>query len=93
MKEDFKKWLCEKADYMYSEYFNYIETLYILTKAMWAINRENNYRITITQGGCYSQSQPWKDLIMKYYLLKDYNNSEQEALEKALEYIYEQENK
>jgi hypothetical protein len=84
MNNDFKEWLCKKAgrgkliplDWKYCE-------LEILIKAMWAINRKGKYYI-ILEPNLISVNK-------NEFFYAQYNNSEQKALEKALEYIYEQE--
>lgn len=65
------------------------DILLILIKAMWAINREESFKLQIEFNrilisGMYNGSSYFKE-----FLYKDYN-SEQQALEKALEYIYKQ---
>ena len=63
-------------------------TLEILVKAMWAINRGNDYEITIdglqviVDGGDSTDG----DMV---FAIKDYN-SEYEALNEALKYIYKE---
>jgi hypothetical protein len=96
MNEDFKKWLCEKAEYNY--YLEYEQqpiidrTLEILIKAMWAINREDKrvYNITMTVGGTYLSKIGSKFPDFVFFRQADRNNSETEALTAALEYIFEQ---
>ncbi len=96
MIEDFKKRLCKKAGLMNYYLVNNVRTdneeLILLIKAMWAINREGKWHIKM-ENYCiafYSyMAKEYKEIIFKY---KDHNNSEQEALQKALEYIYEQDN-
>ncbi len=103
MTDDFKKWLCELAGYETTSWCGYIKKglvydlrkndvpLEILIKAMWIINR----------GGRRFVNMNWEQITIyaegPYHLgavySKKYNNSEQEALTAALEYIYEQEKK
>lgn len=76
--------------------------LIILVKAMWAINRaysrregeycikDNTHFRNITP--CFSIVHDYIDLEENSIYLQDHNNSEQEALTAALEYIYEQNN-
>lgn len=87
MKEGFKEWLCELAEFKF-EYYDHIGLLYILVKAMWAINREGIYRIWILHDRVELYNGYTK-VIEEWFFFKKYNNSEQQALEKALEYIYE----
>ena len=99
MKEEFKKWLCEKAK---EEYKTIIDrhyytgkpiyrinkiTLETLIKAMWAINREGEWNIKLDSHCIVFHSR--KDYCDDMYDFTEY--SEQKALKKALEYIYEQE--
>ena len=109
MTDDFKKWCSEKADYkvpmVYISRFNE-KPLVTLIKAMWNINREhskgsnkyfiqdNTYFYNMDTSFClYDKSFNTKSRLVKRFMLKDYNNSEQQALEKALEYIYKKESK
>jgi hypothetical protein len=94
MKEEFKKWLCEKAGYNYNAWGKPcpydIHDIKILIKAMWAINREtrDDY-IRYGPTGfsrCYYDVE---DMGMTRFDIKDHNNSEQQALEAALKYIWE----
>jgi len=99
MTEDFKKWLCEKAGYKFDTMDKYYQKeflkslpnglhLEILIKAVWAINRERKWNIFES----YFSYNVYKDCVkQRQFHFKDYNNSEQKTLEKALEYIYEQE--
>jgi hypothetical protein len=93
MTEDFKKWLCEKAGIEDDEVEELLphSFLEILIKAMFAIIRKGKWLVllgsmdvTICELGKLSPSS-----IQFYY--SDHNNSEQEALTKALEYIFGQE--
>ena len=93
MNEDFKKWVCEKANIdeklVYGCDYRFIG---VLIKAMWAINRKGKWEISIFPQAIHIGKVLFfaneDDILFKY---KDHNNSEQEALEKALEYIYEKE--
>ncbi len=93
MTDDFRKWLCEITGIETNEYWSELE---LLIKAMWAINREAEEKRNIYDG-YYWIEQGIKAYIVKcnsniktfYY--EDYNNSEQQTLEKTLEYIYKQE--
>jgi len=74
-----------------------IITLEILIKAFLQINRENNaYEISMDYSGCFVVDHNkgidnWtSDTYTKCYFLWDHNNSEQEALTAALEYIYKE---
>jgi len=95
MKEDFKKWLCELAEEPYDCVAGFLghkdhdmENIFILIKAMWAINREGKWLILISASDIdITRSEKYKSKLFSY---KNHNNSEQQALEKALEYIYEQ---
>jgi hypothetical protein len=105
MKEEFKKWLCEKAST--GCYVNELgvlvnldgfsadenEVLATLIKAMWAINRDDSiFEIFMPETDKYTASvfenNNWHDVD---FFFSDHNNSEQTALEKALEYVFEQE--
>lgn len=91
MKTDFEKWLCKKADVIFmlprsikgSAHPRKI-TLEILINAMWNINKEGEYNITMNNIGIWVFKN---DKVIKCV----YKNSEKETLEKALKYIYEQE--
>lgn len=95
MKEDFKKWLCEKAGHKPEHVRGFIKydaqtlTLYIFLKAMWAINREDKFDIKMDSNKIVVYCRFIVD--RRYFHYHKHNNSEQEALEKALEYIYENE--
>ena len=96
MTEDCKKWLCELAEYgpwiwdALPEEADDVR-LAILIKAMWAINREGKWWITMYPHGIHLKlPHRGKGKDFEY---KDYNNSETEALAKALEYIFEQDSK
>jgi hypothetical protein len=92
MKEEIKRKIFKKAygeiD-ITGEYFIDLETL---IRCMWAINRESvnedNYCICSSTGGDYIVY--FGKYQRAYFSKKDHNNSEQTALEKALEYIFEQ---
>lgn len=97
MIEDFKKFLCDEAGIMYdsinSSLLNMSNSdiaLLILIKAMWKINRENNKWVISMQGDLIMCQN---DEIIETFLYKKYNNSEQQALEAALQYIYSEETK
>lgn len=87
----FKEWVCKKAgisDYYCDEWednkqANEDEIVYLM-KAMWAINRESIIHMYMDF---------WKIHVgmSKEFLYEDYNNSEVEALTKALEYIKDNE--
>lgn len=90
MTEDFKKFLCDKAGVstiLYSKKYRPCMQIGILIKAMWQINKEGKYYITMNNNHIYIKYA----LCTKFFYYKNYN-SEIEALEKALEYIYKQEN-
>lgn len=96
MTEDFKKWLCELAGISSNGIFT-VDTIIgigVLIKAMWAINSKwdnviNFHSVAImpTAVVVYHPDM-MKNMIYKYV-----EYSEQKALEKALQYIWEQENK
>ena len=113
MKEEFKKWLCEKAGISITHICKYnfycnkhdftemdlcencielkIEiTLKILIKAMWAINSDSRKHRKYIEIDMMSNGivvgYPLKD--NKTFIYSEHNNSEQKALEKALEYIW-----
>lgn len=92
MTEDFKKWLYKT---IHGEYITLLfkrgAELELLIKAMWAINREGKWWITIYPHGIHLKlPHRGKGKDFEY---KQHNNSETEALTKALEYIYKQEGK
>ncbi len=100
-KEDFKKWVENKSGITIWHYSlkpkNELAKLAnygILHKAKDAINREGKLRILTneycTKVGELAKNGFWYYTISKY---QDCNNSEQEALQKSLEYIEEQEKK
>ena len=102
MTEDFKKWLCDLAGIKYwtviDRYGNSWEeniSLEILIKAMWTINRQegSKYKIRLEDIYCFTVTNEWSDSVavtdVDFYF-KDYNNSEQEALTAALEYIFKE---
>lgn len=94
MKEDFKKWLSDKAGYLYLAYQMLEEKgmnneVELLIKAMWAVNREKDYLMEITDAYITVQDPDWR-IEPSYFLFKDYNNSEQKALTAALEYVYKE---
>jgi len=90
MSEEFKKWLCEKAELNQAQgcsiLFHFgddVITEYTLIKAMWAINRCSEWEIMADKYGFnINCSRGHKSFFILEY------NSEQEALTKALEYIY-----
>ena len=94
MKEDFKKWLCEKAEdkknikYFNSDILEPDDWIALLTKAMWAINKEGVYAIELHQFGIevFETATPTDEMGWWY---KSFN-SEQDTLIEALEYIWEQ---
>ena len=91
MTDDFKKWCSEKADYkvpmVYISRFNE-KPLVTLIKAMWNINREGIYEIIIDNHVVTIMSNTHAIIDFEF---KHHNNSEQESLQKALEYIYKRE--
>ena len=89
-EEDFKKWLIEKANYDNKcKILTENELLLTLIQAMFVINRERGYfRVSIGQE-CIHVGHDEDD--GKYFYPSEYNNSEIQALEKALEYIWEHE--
>jgi len=101
MDEDFKKWLCNLLGIHYrtiDDGYGDIYGIEILIKAMWKINkrpldfnmieiRMDAISITLWKRG---DGVPFSEDFYDYeYVFKDYNNSELEALTKALEYIWE----
>ena len=107
MTEDFKEWLCKKAGYL-PENLNGTITyddkelvLAILIKAMWVINKarskdNDNYCIQdntyhYNTSPCFCVLKGTK-LVSSFYLYI-HNDSEQDALTAALEYIYKEEKK
>ena len=109
MKIAFKKWIWSKELIINNKFQtlwngeiinidNIDIPLEILIKAMWKINREGTWKI---------KSQPYNGNYTKYIIYKVINHStgqcgyakefkqlpEQQALQKALEYIYEKTNK
>ena len=86
MKEDFFNWVTKKAGCWNA---NGIITLEILIQAMFAINREDKWYIKIDDEHVYCAKN--KTMTNKEFFYTEYNNSEIETLEKALEYIWEQE--
>lgn len=92
MKEGFEKWLCKKTGIgeYYIDPVNKLDILPLLIKAMWAINREGKYHIIINSEEIkVTVRNTWDDDECGYFRYEDY--PEQQALEKALGYIYEQE--
>lgn len=90
MSEDFKKWLCDKSKFDIAHWLlNEHEELSLLIKAMWAINREGKWEI-ISDKVSLDISDKHGDFCISFYY-SDHNNSEQEALTKALEYIFDKE--
>ena len=67
-------------------------TLEMYIKAVWVINRKDKYDINMDCDGIivYIMSEN-KITDGKHFQYKDYGNSEQKTLEKALEFIYKQE--
>jgi len=97
MKEDFKKWLCEKAEdkknieYFKSEIINPDDWIALLIKAMWAINREGgDYSFILYRSFVEVSYNDGQHDSAENFFHGEYDNSEQEALTKALEYIWEQ---
>jgi len=60
-----------------------------LIKAMWAINREGKWTIWMNEDYIRVKFHALHSFYRFFY--RDYDNSEIEALEAALQYIYEQE--
>ena len=97
MTEKFKRWVCDKINSPYSttkDGFNYelsIVGIDALVKCMWKINRGDVFTITMDKETyCVftdSDTEPDCEIFFKY----EYNDSESEALIKALEYIMENE--
>ena len=90
MNEDYKKWLCELAEMNYR--FVVPTSIEILIKAMWAINREcydkGGFCICSSTGGDYYIH--FNEFQRVIFTRKDHNNSEQEALQASLEYIFKE---
>lgn len=98
MTEEFKGWLCERARYMFFPENGIAldrRILALLIKAMWAINREKGkYRIKQNIFNDYYVGDYSKRPVEYVEFAKeDHNNSEQQALQAALEYVFEQEGK
>jgi len=91
LEENFVKWIIKVSNLNTKPIHTGQSNLEILIKAMFALNREGKWAIMIHPNEVivYRQSFSGKDII---FLIKDHNNSELEALTKALQYIYEQEN-
>ena len=87
MKDDFNYWL---QDLSCTRGMNF-DNIEILIKAMWAINRETNWRIWLDKYGLavFKNAEDLPGLAIKYI----HNESEQKALEKALRYIFDNEDK
>jgi len=68
-------------------------TLEILIKAMFAINRdiEKGYFVTFVNGECVAiyRNTCGMNFMKKLFPFSDHNNSEQEALTAALQYIFD----
>ena len=62
------------------------EYLYILIKAMWAINKTSGYNIFMNGINFTVLKNGWHD---KWFYFEKYNNSEQEALVEALTYVFD----
>ena len=99
MNEDFKKWLCEKANEKYvvdedgnfANYYSQMSVLELLIRSMWAINREKEWKISYDPDfGLSYHLYGIKYRVNKGFYVRDYNDSEQTALTKALEYIYQE---
>ena len=92
--QEYNKWVYTKASKIDSYYRDCkpFEDLSadVLIKAMWAINREGIFFINTLQNSVFIDTVDQKNGadIAYYFLYKDHNNSEQEALDKALRYIY-----
>lgn len=94
MTNGFKKRMCELAGYNYAD-FKPTGTFYwkdkeleILIRAMWAINRADDWHIIMDNCGLWLYN-PYGDFEIEFEY-RNHNNSEQEALIKALEYIYKE---
>jgi len=90
MEEDFKRWLCKLNGYDFeSDYFRMDELMIeILIKAMWQINRDGKWDIQMDRD--YIDVSSRQEVLDDVFTFKDHNNSELEALTKALEYIYKE---
>ena len=88
MTEEFKKWLCKliEEEQQFDGYYQDPDCVDSLVKAMWAINREGKYVIRQyrTLFNIWISGNP-----KEIFYFKNNNNSEQETLIKALEYVYD----
>lgn len=95
MIEDFKKWLCKKAglkDWIANIKFeNEILPLEILIKAMWTINRESDISYSIINYEERFAVAKIGTRCLEYFDFRKYNDSEQQALEAVLKYIFDKE--
>ena len=85
MTEDFNDFLAEKNGIVndFTE-----PTLEILVRAMFKINREGEWHLIIDYDSVAIKKHP-NDILHTNIYYSDHNNSEQEALQKALKYVYE----
>ena len=98
MKEKFRDFLCKKAKSVFhgNQWDNMSDELRlsILIKALWQINREclqNSFEYpSIIMGRGFFKAEGYGITPSKKFYFKAHNNSEIEALEKALEYIFNQ---
>lgn len=91
MKEKFKKWICKLISIKYrtiDDGYGEVYDIEILIKAMWKINRDGEWQIH-SNVSSYYVSQKYRGKIDKWFHFEEHNNSELEALTKALEYIWE----
>ena len=70
----------------------------VLVNAMWAINREGEYKLLQDDPAIYTVTDIDKSIelgydINNFFFFKDYNNSEKQSLTAALNYIFEQSSK
>ena len=90
MKEGFERFIANKCSYPIDDIPpDYQPNGWDLIKAMWAINREGNKDWTSIKMRWDGFSVRIHDLFGKTFEYRNHNNSELEALTKALEYIYE----
>ena len=90
MKISFHDWVASKA-YVGADPATCVLGLEASFLCMWAINREAIFMITIDNEivRCYRwENNGWG--LCNLFNFKDHNNSEQEALNKVLRYIYQE---
>ncbi len=103
MTEECKKWVLELADSALSigtrcKPGYEINTIAILIKAMWAINREKKWRMDINSNyvGVYTNlsfNHFEKMDLNQEFRFRDFFNSEQKALQSALQHIFDNKDK